>query len=117
LTDPNVFFTANSNVPGSFTLDLGVEVKLSRFNMVPFWEGLYVQNPKKIELYGTTSLRPGDDFEGGDWTLIGKFESWKPSGDDPLLVTDDDIAIYGQAEKTLTSSLRQSSRILIFPLG
>jgi hypothetical protein len=79
-------------MPSTFTIDLGVEAKLSRINMVPWYYSIYGGYPKEFEVYGTSSRNPGDDLSpGGDWTLIGKFESWKPSGDDPVIVTQDDI--------------------------
>ncbi|MDR0575210.1 MAG: DUF4959 domain-containing protein [Tannerella sp.] len=86
------FIPAINSLPSTFTIDLGVEARLSRFNMVPWWSwltnGYY---PRKFEVYGAASRNPGDDLMGGDWTLIGKFESWKPSGDDPMVFTDDDV--------------------------
>jgi hypothetical protein len=87
----NEFLPEVFTLPSTFTLDLGVEARLSRFNMVPSWQFIYTEFPRKFEMYGTASRNPGDDLSpGGDWTLIGKFESWKPSGDDPLVVTSDD---------------------------
>jgi hypothetical protein len=86
------FIPDNYSLPSTFTIDLGVEAKLSRINMVPWWSWIYALYPREFEIYGTSSRNPGDDLSsGGDWTLIGKFESWKPSGDDPLVVTQDDI--------------------------
>ncbi|MDR1524197.1 MAG: DUF4959 domain-containing protein [Tannerella sp.] len=80
-----------SSLPSTFTIDLGAEAKLSRINLVPWWARLYTDYPREFEVYGTASRNPGDDLSaGGDWTLIGKFTSWKPSGDDPLVVTADD---------------------------
>jgi hypothetical protein len=86
----NVFQSPNLPLPLLFTIDLGVEAKLSRFTMVPAWYAIYSESPKIFEVYGTASYNPGDELNGGDWTLIGKFESWKPSGDDPLVVTQGD---------------------------
>ncbi|MDR1223026.1 MAG: DUF4959 domain-containing protein [Tannerella sp.] len=85
-----VFIPNNNSLPSTFTIDLGVEAQLSRFNLVPWWWFLYKDHARTFEVYGTASRNPGDDLTGGDWTLIGKFESWKPSGDDPLVVTSDD---------------------------
>jgi hypothetical protein len=86
----NTFIPDIHSLPSTFTIDLGVEARLSRINMVPWWWFLYTDYPREFEIYGTASRNPGDDLNGGDWTLIGKFESWKPSGDDPLVVTTDD---------------------------
>jgi hypothetical protein len=87
----NNFIPDIHSLPSTFTIDLGVEARLSRINMVPWWAWLYAGHPRAFEIYGTASRNPGDDLNGGDWTLIGKFDSWKPSGDDPLVVTDDDV--------------------------
>jgi hypothetical protein len=76
--------------PSTFTIDLGVEARLSRFNLIPWITWIYTSHVREFEVYGTASRNPGDDLTGGDWTLIGKFRSWKPSGDDPLVVTEDD---------------------------
>jgi hypothetical protein len=86
----NTFIPEINSFPSTFTIDLGVEARLSRFNMVTWWQFLYTSHPKEFEVYGATSRNPGDDLTGGDWTLIGKFESWKPSGDDPFVVTEED---------------------------
>jgi hypothetical protein len=86
----NTFIPEINSFPSTFTIDLGMEVRLSRFNIVTWWQFLYTSHPKEFEVYGSTSRNPGDDLKGGDWTLIGRFESWKPSGDDPLVVTDED---------------------------
>jgi hypothetical protein len=86
-----VFIPDNPSLPSTFTIDLGVETKLSRINLIPWWQFFYTSYPKEFEVYGSASRNPGDDLStGGDWTLIGKFNSWKPSGDDPLVVTADD---------------------------
>jgi hypothetical protein len=86
----NVFIPDIYSLPSTFTLDLGVEARLSRINIVPWWTSIYMDYPKEFEVYGTASRNPGDDLTGGDWTLIGKFKSWKPSGDDPLVITAED---------------------------
>jgi hypothetical protein len=87
----NLFYPEVLSLPSLFTIDLGVEAKLSRFNMVPSWQFIYTAYPREFEVYGTASDNPGDNLSpGGDWTLIGKFKSWKPSGDDLLMVTTDD---------------------------
>lgn len=85
----NIFFPARAPMPKSFTIDLGVTVKLSRYNIVPSWMDYYPI--REWEVYGTTSLNPGDEFEGGDWKLVGKFEVYKPSGDDFTIITKEDI--------------------------
>jgi hypothetical protein len=84
------FIPDNSSFPSTFTIDLGVEARLSRFNMIPWIFWIYTSHVREFEVYGTASRNPGDDLNGGDWALIGKYKSWKPSGEDPLVITDDD---------------------------
>jgi hypothetical protein len=86
----NTFIPDIHSLPSMFTIDLGVEARLSRINMIPWWQWIYTYYPREFEVYGTASRNPGDDLNGGDWTLIGKFKSWKPSGEDPLVITADD---------------------------
>lgn len=88
----NTFIPEVRPMPNYFTLDLGVTTKLSRFNVVPFWNYLYRDYPRTFEIYGTTYSNPGDDLEGDEWKLIGKFESYKPSGQDPSVITAEDKA-------------------------
>ena len=84
------FIPEDRPLPSSFTIDLGVTVKISRFNLVPFWNYIYKQQPRFFEVYGTANLNPGDDLSGDEWQLLGEFSSYKPSGDDPAVVTNDD---------------------------
>lgn len=77
--------------PRYFTIDLGVIAKLSRLNLVPWWWMIYETTPRNFEIYGTLSLNPGDDLTGDEWQLIGQFETYKPSGNDPRTITQEDI--------------------------
>lgn len=79
-------------LPSYFTIDLGVTAKISRFNMVPWWLFIYMNYPRKFEIYGTETPNPGDDLNGSEWKLIGKFQSYKPSGEDPAIITEEDKA-------------------------
>ncbi|MEA4916086.1 DUF4959 domain-containing protein [Proteiniphilum sp.] len=77
-------------LPSLFTIDLGVTAKISRFNFVPWWTWVYTLYPRRFEVYGTASLNPGDDLTGDEWKLLGEFNSYKPSGEDPGVITGED---------------------------
>lgn len=85
------FYPEITRFPNYFTIDLGVTAKLSRLNLVPWWWLIYNDFPRIFEIYGTTSLNPGDNLDDDEWKLIGQFETYKPSGDDPSVITQDDI--------------------------
>jgi hypothetical protein len=86
----------NSGIPQWFTLDLGVTARLSRMKL---WHRLAASSgsgsdgqysngaPKVIEIYG--SNEPALDGSWDSWTLLDRFESYKPSGD--ARWTDEDI--------------------------
>lgn len=78
-------------LPNYFTIDLGVTAKISRFNLIPWWALIYTNFPRIFEVYGSSIQNPGDDLNGSEWKLIGKFQSYKPSGEDPAVITDDDL--------------------------
>lgn len=80
------------SLPSYFTIDLGVTAKISRFNMVPWWSSIYARYPKVFEIYGSAIPNPGDDLDGSEWKLIGRFRSYKPSGDDFAIRTEEDRA-------------------------
>ena len=66
--------------PSILTIDLGVNVKLSRFIMHQrggSW-GFRHANPRTFTVYGATEI-PGQDGNLDDWTKLGDFESIKPS--------------------------------------
>jgi hypothetical protein len=79
-------------LPSFFTIDLGVTAKISRFNFVPWWYWIYTYYPRQFEVYGTSSLNPGDDLNGDEWKFLGEFRSYKPSGEDPGVITAEDNA-------------------------
>ena len=95
-TSPTAPFVA----PQTFTIDLGVTARLSRFVLYNRWEYSYKQhNIRYFEVYGTTELKyPYNDeyWQSGtwrdDWTLIGDFEVVKPSGLPLGQETEEDIA-------------------------
>lgn len=77
----------NTPMPQHFTFDMGMTYIFSRFLFYPrhvFYNG----QPKFFEIWGATELNPDEDVELVDpegnvdpyWTLIGTFESVRPSG-------------------------------------
>ena len=77
-------------LPSLFTIDLGVTAKISRFSFIPWWTWIYTNYPRNFEVYGTSVINPGDDLNGSEWKLLGKYQSYKPSGEDPGVVTAED---------------------------
>jgi len=79
LVDIWIFATRNNTtLPQWFTVDLNKQVVLSRMKM---HQRNYVYqggDVKRFELYGTNN--PGADGSFANWTLLGKFNSIKPSG-------------------------------------
>ena len=99
------------------TLDLGQRVKLNRFKL--YQRGgseLYKHgNPKIFEIYGRENLdnlpiydpsKPGDG-----WILLGKFESFKPSGLPPGSNTEEDYLFQDNGEDFVFKSASQSKEI------
>nr|WP_068891608.1 DUF5000 domain-containing lipoprotein [Pedobacter panaciterrae] len=79
LVDIWIFATRNSSVmPQWFTLDLNKPVVLSRFKVHHRNYVYQGGDPKRFELYGTNN--PGADGSFNSWTLLGTFNSYKPSG-------------------------------------
>lgn len=91
LVDLGIFASRNSAViPQWFTFDLNVPVVISRMKVhqrtPPFnYTGASV---KTFEIYGSNA--PATDGSWASWTLIGKFNSFKPSGLPLGQVTTDD---------------------------
>lgn len=84
--------------PHCVTIDLGVEVKLSRIHM---WQRSRWEHGswKTFKVYGCTELpkADNDDIFAG-WELLGDFESIKPSGRPLYEVTDEDLERYAEGE-------------------
>lgn len=77
-------------IPAYFTLDLGGLYKLGRMKMWPYQaDGWFYErfDPRYFEIYASET--PSEDWS--DWTLLGSFESLKPSGAPTGTVTDEDI--------------------------
>ncbi|MGV8093109.1 MAG: DUF5000 domain-containing lipoprotein [Mangrovibacterium sp.] len=86
----------NGNIPQWFTMDLGVTAKLSRFkfyhrranNNGQGTNGQYnAGDPEILEVYGSNN--PSDSWD--NWTLLGRFQSVKPSGSPNGVFTAEDI--------------------------
>jgi hypothetical protein len=97
-TDP--YGTTNASVlPQWFTIDFGKPVVISRFKSyqrpAPFSYSLAAV--KIFELYGSNN--PASDGSWDSWTLLGKFNSFKPSGLPMGQASDEDVnyaAIQGE---------------------
>ena len=95
-TVPSAGFTP----PQTFTIDLGLKAKLSRFMLWNRYDYPYAQhNPRYFEVWGTKELSHGinDTYWSGtewkkEWILLGDFEVIKPSGLPLGQVTDEDRA-------------------------
>ncbi|HEY9560715.1 MAG TPA: DUF5000 domain-containing lipoprotein [Anseongella sp.] len=77
-----IFASTNSSIlPQWFTVDLGVSALISRLVVHQsepgghFYKG---SGPKRWEIYGSND--PAKDGSWDSWTLMGTFESFKPSG-------------------------------------
>ncbi|MFD2553567.1 DUF4959 domain-containing protein [Sphingobacterium tabacisoli] len=90
----NIF--ANSHVepmPQTFTVNLKQSATLSRIKVHQRIKNEYTGSMvKKFELYGSNSNNPKDDLFGGDWVLLGRFESVKPSGPGAITAEDRNYA-------------------------
>lgn len=79
-------------MPASFTIDLGVNVKLSRLVMFQWDDDCEYAwgNPKRFEVYGCNT--PGMSGDWDEWTKIMDCSIVKPSGSPIGTNTDADIA-------------------------
>ncbi|GGG81240.1 hypothetical protein GCM10007415_12300 [Parapedobacter pyrenivorans] len=99
ISSPN-FFYMNPNLPelslpNWFTLDLGYASRLTKITVNqlshdPYWM-FNVGAPKQFEIYGSND--PASDGSWDSWTLLGTFESVKPSGLPVGEVSEQDAAI------------------------
>lgn len=86
--------SANSSLPAAFTIDLGVNAKLSRIVMFQrYFSNNYYNwgNPKQFEVY-VSATRPSQDGDWSSWTKIMDCEVIKPSGLPAGTSNDEDIA-------------------------
>lgn len=83
--------------PYTITTNLGDEYILSRI-VIHHWRlnggGFGGGAPKAFQIYGSNLDRPGDNLFGGDWELLGNFESEIPSGNESPTQADLDFAVY-----------------------
>lgn len=89
--------------PQTFTIDLGIEAKLSRFMLYNRGESFYYgqHNPRYFEVWATNDLGDHsitDEYWStgpwrDNWVLLGDYEVIKPSGLPLGQVTDEDKAI------------------------
>jgi hypothetical protein len=80
--------------PQILTVDLGVNVKLSRFTVYQRTETGFAYthgNPKVYDVYGAKVL-PGTNGDLSEWTLLKQCVSTKPSGLPGTQKNDEDIA-------------------------
>lgn len=90
IENSNIFAnTHTSPMPQTFTVNLKQSATLSRIKVHQRIKNEYTGSAvKKFELYGSNSMNPKDDLAGGDWVLLGRFESTKPSGPGPITAED-----------------------------
>ncbi len=95
----NMWHTTESgiNFPVYFTVDLGVDAKLSRFKMWHRFGTFHYAhyNPKTFEVWGASEYKAGmlEDYWKGSWTddwfFLGDYVTLKPSGMDGPITNDD----------------------------
>jgi hypothetical protein len=83
-----------SSIPAVVTVDMGLEVKVSKVWIRPFQEisGLFFDYTtlKYFELWGSANPNPNGELDGS-WTKLGSYEMKKPSGSPGLTETPSDI--------------------------
>lgn len=80
-----------SGAPKYFTFDMGVEAKLSRFNLQTTADDKHLFNdvsPRLYEVWGCLDPDPSGGFDG--WTKLVTIENIKPSGLPAGILTEDD---------------------------
>ncbi|WP_111307260.1 DUF5000 domain-containing lipoprotein [Confluentibacter sediminis] len=83
--------------PQSITIDLGVIGRLSRIKLYQRKEYIYAEgNLKKFEVWGAETLDLSGSWDS--WTLLGDFESIKPSGLPFGQYSDEDSAVAYNGE-------------------
>ena len=91
----------NTGIPQWFTFDMGQTARLSRFKFHHRYasssgtaaDGAYsAGDPQILEVYGSNN--PASDGSWDSWTLLGQFESVKPSGDAKWTSEDIQFAVF-----------------------
>lgn len=104
----------NEGFPESFTMDLGVKAKLSRFRTWQVHDGREYSsgNIKQFELWGSNA--PASDGSWDSWTLLGEFEIVKPSGMAVGQLSNEDIATAAAGDESLVPIAAPAVRYLRF---
>jgi len=92
LNDIYATLAAGNVIPEWFTFDLGQKVMISRFKV--FQRQNYAYNgavPEKFEIWGSNAPNPNGSWDSS-WTLLGQFNTLKPSGSKFGVNTADDIS-------------------------
>lgn len=102
-TDDPVFHTKPTAVlPGTFTFDMGVTATLSRMKLwgrsVALGSIYNIGNIKKFEIWGSATPPPANGNFPGNMTLLGEFESKKPSGQPLGTNTQEDVETFRAGE-------------------
>ena len=94
----------DGSIPICFTLDLGVDAKLSRFKLYhrdgTSWFYKHY-NPKTFEVWATDTYKEGMGDEywteewKNDWVQVGDYVTLKPSGDGTVTNEDAEYASKG----------------------
>jgi PBP1b-binding outer membrane lipoprotein LpoB len=104
--EPGFHTAISGRWPHMFTIDLGVEANL---NLFKFWQrgtDLYSfdsGNIRKFKIWGSLSPNPDGSLDDS-WTLLGSFESVKPSGLPIGQLSDADRALVRAGEEFVISA-------------
>lgn len=91
----NFGHSANSSIPAPFTIDLGVNAKLSRIVMFQrFFSSNFYNwgNPREFEVY-VSSEQPAQNGDWSSWTKVMDCEIIKPSGLPVGTSNDEDLTL------------------------
>lgn len=123
-TNSYMFHTKpNTGIPQWFTFDLGVQARLSRFKFHHRMassggdasDGQYsAGDPRKMEVYGSNAPNPDGSWDES-WTLLGSFESIKPSGGSGWTTEDIQFAVH-DGEDFEFPSMEEGYRYLRFKI-
>jgi len=101
IANRNILFLTRPNaapIPQWFTFDLAKKSKLSRMKLWHRTTFLFEGgNLKRFEVYGSNDPNPDGSWES--WTLLGYFESFKPSGLPVGQLSNEDIEYINAGEE------------------
>ncbi|MBL7971047.1 MAG: DUF5126 domain-containing protein [Prolixibacteraceae bacterium] len=88
----NIFASKHTSpLPQWFTIDLGKKVTLSRMKEFQYHESPYSGScVKSFEIWGSNNPNPNGSWD--NWTLLGTFNSFKPSGLPAGSYNSDDVS-------------------------